>query len=355
MVNLGTGDFTYSLPLTTVPSPEGGFSLPIFYHSGITPSQEASWAGLGWNVNAGAINRSIVGFADDAYDQVINSEMKDPLRRIWTKNFILYKRSYDSETGYSGEIDLFGLSGISWDEGGVNNVLIAGGVNFGRNGVTVDPVGVGMAALTVASLGTAAAAAGTGKAALAVATELAVNIGVQVATEVIATSAAGGTQNSSKGFWHITQSKSLFRTSYSYSLDYSAEQFGFGSLYLGQMKGTRLISELSYDVTQDLSTQQSGNNGSFPSNLRLPRVLTSKGTRRAHIFAQDKGLGSESYSRIVASDMHMDLNTGSYATTANPSSIGYDNYYVMGQGVQGSIRPYRTDVGTLNFPQAILR
>lgn len=65
MVNLATGDLSYVLPLLNVPSPEGGYPLALSYHAGIALDQEASWVGLGWNVNPGAINRSVVGVPDD--------------------------------------------------------------------------------------------------------------------------------------------------------------------------------------------------------------------------------------------------------------------------------------------------
>ncbi len=64
-VNLITGDLHYTLPLFTVPGPEGGFSLDLSYLSGITYDQEASWVGLGWNMFPGAINRNVNGFPDD--------------------------------------------------------------------------------------------------------------------------------------------------------------------------------------------------------------------------------------------------------------------------------------------------
>ena len=73
MVNLVTGDFTYVLPLLNVPSPEGGYPIALSYHAGIAMDQEASWVGLGWNVNPGAINRSINGYPDD-YNNALLSE-----------------------------------------------------------------------------------------------------------------------------------------------------------------------------------------------------------------------------------------------------------------------------------------
>ena len=40
MVNLNTGDFTYSIPLVNVPGPEGGFSMPLSYHAGSKANQK---------------------------------------------------------------------------------------------------------------------------------------------------------------------------------------------------------------------------------------------------------------------------------------------------------------------------
>lgn len=61
MVDLFTGDFSYNIPLMDV----GGYPLNIHYTGGITMDQEASWVGLGWNLNPGAISRSMRGVPDD--------------------------------------------------------------------------------------------------------------------------------------------------------------------------------------------------------------------------------------------------------------------------------------------------
>lgn len=65
MVNPLTGSFTYNMPLLEVPGPEGGYPLSLAYHAGISPNLEASWVGLGWTLNPGAINRNVNGFPDD--------------------------------------------------------------------------------------------------------------------------------------------------------------------------------------------------------------------------------------------------------------------------------------------------
>jgi hypothetical protein len=67
MVNLQTGDLTYNIPLLEVPGPEGGYPLSLSYHAGIQTNEDASWVGLGWTLNPGAINRSVNGYPDDWY------------------------------------------------------------------------------------------------------------------------------------------------------------------------------------------------------------------------------------------------------------------------------------------------
>ena len=65
MVNQQTGNFTYNMPLMEVPGPEGGYPLSLSYHVGIQPNEDASWVGLGWTLNPGAINRNVNGYPDD--------------------------------------------------------------------------------------------------------------------------------------------------------------------------------------------------------------------------------------------------------------------------------------------------
>ena len=65
MVDLYSGDFTYNIPLLTVPGPNGGYPINISYHSGTGMDEEASWVGLGWSLNVGAINRQLRGVPDD--------------------------------------------------------------------------------------------------------------------------------------------------------------------------------------------------------------------------------------------------------------------------------------------------
>lgn len=65
MVDLSSGDFNYNIPLMVVPGPNGSYPINLAYHAGVGMEQEATWVGLGWNINPGAITRNMRGVPDD--------------------------------------------------------------------------------------------------------------------------------------------------------------------------------------------------------------------------------------------------------------------------------------------------
>ena len=82
MVNLFTGDFSYNIPLLDV----GGYPINIYYNGGITMEQEASWVGLGWNINPGNINRNMRGVPDDFNgDEMVQIQNTKP-NKTWGAN-----------------------------------------------------------------------------------------------------------------------------------------------------------------------------------------------------------------------------------------------------------------------------
>ena len=132
MVNLVTGDFTYVLPLLNVPSPEGGYPLALAYHAGIAMDQEASWVGLGWNINPGSINRNLIGVPDDhhkfkmqdVYYNLID-EYKDFTASLsYGSKSLGASLSHSTHKGFGGSVN-YGVGGISYSESE------GFGVNFG--------------------------------------------------------------------------------------------------------------------------------------------------------------------------------------------------------------------------------
>ncbi len=160
MVNLVTGNLSYVLPILNVPSPEGGYPISLSYHAGIAMDQEASWVGLGWNINPGSINRAVNGYPDDWGETNFSEFFYD---KGWEEDY------YSFSAGVSiGDTFSVGL-GLSWgshqslggfveasmgiggkDSGasiggfiGTNGVGIHGGVNGFSASLSTNGVGVG--------------------------------------------------------------------------------------------------------------------------------------------------------------------------------------------------------------------
>ncbi len=70
MVDLFTGDFSYNIPLIDV----DGYPVNISYQSAIGADDQASWVGLGWNINPGVISRNKRGLPDDFNGEKVTRE-----------------------------------------------------------------------------------------------------------------------------------------------------------------------------------------------------------------------------------------------------------------------------------------
>lgn len=105
MVNLFTGDFSYNIPLLDVE----GYPVNISYKAGSNMEDEASWVGLGWNINPGAISRTLRGMPDEFNGDVVK-------RRIGMKDYT----TYGGLAGFA-----FEFSGVEKDK----NISFGGGIN----------------------------------------------------------------------------------------------------------------------------------------------------------------------------------------------------------------------------------
>jgi hypothetical protein len=83
LVDEFSGDFTYNIPVISIPGPNGSdYPLSLSYHSGATSEEEASWVGYGWTLNPGAITRNTRGFPDDYNQSTVAYYNKMPTN--WT-------------------------------------------------------------------------------------------------------------------------------------------------------------------------------------------------------------------------------------------------------------------------------
>lgn len=79
MVDIFTGDFSYNIPLIDVE----GYPINISYHSGVNMDQEASWVGLGWNINPGVVNRNMRGIPDDFSGELVKKTFNMKANKTW--------------------------------------------------------------------------------------------------------------------------------------------------------------------------------------------------------------------------------------------------------------------------------
>ncbi len=114
LVNLASGDFTYNIPILNVPGPEGGYPLSLNYHSGLQHGEEASWVGLGWDLQPGSIARSVRGYPDDFYNERINkrfgssSSYEYSIGVTFLNSGVGVGISYDTNKGYGGYVSYAG-------------------------------------------------------------------------------------------------------------------------------------------------------------------------------------------------------------------------------------------------------
>ena len=113
-VNDFTGDFTYGLPILTVPGPNGGgYSLTLSYAAGANPNGDVSWVGYGWSLNPGAIVRNQRGYADD-----------------WDGDVILYnKRPVDFVVSSERSITAEVASGDLFDDDVLSTLGVSAGIS----------------------------------------------------------------------------------------------------------------------------------------------------------------------------------------------------------------------------------
>ncbi len=128
VVNLATGDFVYTIPLMSVPGPEGDYPIVLSYHSGIGPNQPATWVGLGWTLNPGAINRVLNGYPDDYDGDVIKTVYKSKGKKHHGVSLaggwgpVGINMSYDTNMGFGANMSLTaGIADVGFAQASVGS------------------------------------------------------------------------------------------------------------------------------------------------------------------------------------------------------------------------------------------
>lgn len=339
MVDLASGDFNYNIPIMDV----GGYPINLSYNSGITMDQEASWVGLGWNLNVGQIERQVRGLPDDFNGDEVIYENK--LRDNVTVGVNL-----------SANLASFGWDGVSLGAG-------LGVESNNYEGISFKPTfGVGFQLCDNVSVG------------LNLSSSVAEGANVSPSLSL---SAQGKKQNDG-GVYSLNSSISLALSS----------RKGVENLNLSaSIKRTDKVGDKKYvdesDVKKSVSMGVGGsisfNNQSYTPSKRVGYEnsnFTYSGAVGGEVFgveaqAQLTGYGSyqkihKDYERKIEKAFGyentqfkegqlgvLDFNrenerTITPQTTSLPVTVyTYDTYNIEGQGVSGMFRPFRSQVSNV--------
>jgi hypothetical protein len=343
MVDLFSGDFSYNIPLFELPGPNGGYPFNLSYQSGIGMDQEASWVGLGWSLNPGAITRQMRGLPDEFKGDDIKTKMS-------------IKPSVTVGLGAGATVEVFGADGLSLRAG-----FSVSQNNYKGMGYSID-----------GSVGFAKAAGGgmTGGIGLDISLDSKEGVNLQPSLNLsgkIGEVGLGAGYNSKSGLSNI---------SFYHSVNYSMTGKGAKN-YRGERKDKTINTSFSGSSTLSLAHPGYTPQITMPmKNLNLSAEFKPGGSwwgifgnlyvrgfySEQHLDKDKKTITSDAFGYMnyqYATDPMalMDFNREKDGMVMKESpnlgipSLTYDIYSVTGQGIAAMYRPMRNDYGVIHDQQ----
>lgn len=368
MVNLFTGDFSYNIPLLDV----GGYPVNIFYDGGIGMEQDASWVGLGWNINPGTITRNMRGIPDDfnGEDKIVQEQN--------TKPNITWGASVGPDFEYAGIKNIPGASSSFGFNVGMsfNNYLgpslelgVKGGLNFRLASLAGTEKGAADSSVRIGVGGAATLSSRSG-------TTIAPNISLSANTFFKNRSASFGltaatSYNSRSGIKELQISEQVSITKKTDKLYYGGEN----------SKGWQIWGEKHYSSTNSGVLHSSSISFARPTyipSIRMPVTNESYAGRfqigggifgaytslELEVYRQKSSVEEENRKQVKPAvgylyyDKAVDnasavmdfsrLNDKEVTSTTpliSAPQYTYDVFTISGEGTGGSFRAYRNDRG----------
>ena len=352
MVNLVTGDLSYVLPLLNVPSPEGGYPIALSYHAGIAMDQEASWVGLGWNINPGTINRGVNGYPDDWGKTSVNEFFYDELKEEDYYSFgvgatlgggisVGLGASWGSNQSLGGfvsaSIGLGGESGANIGASvGTNGASINGGIGGFSGSIGTNGVGMGYGGRTGESnsyLGVGLnynySSGLSGSVSVAERTSVGVSFSSNgMSVRVNGTGVSSSSYGISFGDYNIdVDEKGFFFPVYMFYVNFSHTKVKTSLFKLNSLNVSGILNPLFSNKTKI------NENGSFSNKLYENNFMDTNVIPRV----SDE------------MDYHLLIDNNKQIGENNLVLPNYDNYSVTAQGLSGSIKPYSIEELNLTF------
>lgn len=325
MVNLFTGDFSYNIPLMDV----DGYPVNISYRSSPGMEQEASWVGLGWNINSGAVNRSVRGLPDDFNGEEIKREIHTEDLKSWGVGI-----GYGTEiAGYYGASKGMGVTKSNYSGVGIEfyfepTLALAAG-NKLQGGLTA---GLGLKAGTTDGVNIYAQAGLSGQYNKSKTSgQIGINMGGSYnSRDGLRSKNAGvgisGSHNKKVGIG-VRSSSSI-----------PASSQGF----LPQMTNSTESESYSLDFKLGVNECIASPFGSVKG------YYTKSGLSRTDLSLRGYGyLNSQNGDENALHDFSREKDGMMYAETPNMplTNYSYDMFSASAQGMEMAFRPYRNDIG----------
>ena len=331
MVDMFSGDFIYNVPLLDIE----GYPVNISYHGGVTMEQEASWVGLGWNINPGEINRTVRGVPDDFNGDTLSKELH-------------IKDDITLRVGVGVGVELFGAG----DPFLSLSASLGANVTFNNyRGTSCDfNLGGGINVFHSASVG--------------------VNIGVGSQTgadidynanlslsssQLISKSMAGGI---GVGVTQGYSSRSgLSDRSFTYSINASSLSHSFtNTIPIGVKNYVPVITNSStmnsFSGRVKLGGELLWCLGYVTANGMYSTVhYNNDGSKDAYGYIYMQNAPSANHYSIMDFTRDRDGQFNKTMQYLPPANLTYDIYSVSGQGTGGMFRPYRNDFGSVYDPE----
>ncbi|MEQ8908167.1 MAG: hypothetical protein RIC95_03165 [Vicingaceae bacterium] len=331
MVDPFTGDFNYNIPLLDVE----GYPVNLAYSSGVTMNQEASWVGLGWNLNVGAVTRSVRGLPDDFKGE-----------KIETKTSIKPMKQFKIGGGIVAEI--FGKGRAEQGLTFVHNNYKGFGLEYSNS------VSAGIGQFVQPTIGyTASSLEG-----------LSVNTSLGISVPGLQSKLGGFNFGGSLGTgYNVRTGQSLlsFGTTAGYSLQNKINVKQSTNLL---SNSTSLLPIGMHTYTPYPSLKMSNFSADFSGALGTSVYGVYVGTRITGSVTiqslQDELKETEAFGYLnvesAPTNALLDYNREGDITLNKsieflpPVNFTYDVFSASGEGVSGMFRPFRDDVGTLSAP-----
>ncbi|AXB56863.1 hypothetical protein HYN86_09775 [Flavobacterium fluviale] len=341
MVDLASGDFNYNIPIMDV----GGYPLNLAYNSGVGMDQEASWVGLGWDLNVGQISRQLRGLPDDfdGDEMIYENSMKPNVTVGSSANVFL------TAFGMKEAKASFGI-GVKYNNYDGLGVAANGGFSYQIS----NNLSVGVNLESSASEGVSVSPNASFSQKFKASSNTDVSVGVNT----------GVTYNSRKGVESVTLGASastkathtVTKTNEDGSTTTSKQE---SSSTLGGASGSLSMNNASYSPTKRVGMVSS--NVMFSANVegevwgvegggKFSGYRTSQGIKDSEKRKVEKAYGFENTynaprSAVLDFNREKDRTVNKNTTSLPITNNTYDVYSIQGQGISGMYRPYKSQVG----------